>query len=55
MENHIFVDNKNILQVTHHDKDCHGDHDNNFDVCNTPNNSVKETTFRTPNQHKLHG
>ena len=48
MEKLLFVDNKNIQQVTHHDKDC--SNDNYYDDYNTPDsNRVDETTFTTPN------
>ena len=47
MENPIFVDNENILLVTHHDKDH--DDDNDYGDYNTPNTCrVDETTFTTP-------
>ena len=31
MENPIFVDNQKIPQITHHAKDCEGNHDNGHD------------------------
>ena len=35
MENNVFVDNENTLLVTHHNKDCKGDHDD-YNGYNTP-------------------
>ena len=44
MEHSIFVDNENILLVTHHDEDIDYDDENH-----TPNNSkADEGTFETP-------
>lgn len=45
----IFDDNQNITWVTHHDEDCKGDHEDDFDVCNTSNIcKVDETIFMIP-------
>ena len=48
MENPAFLDDENIPLVTYHSKDCEGDHDNDYDDCNTPNTTVEETSFTTP-------
>ena len=46
MKNFIFLDDENIPLVTHHEEDCEGNHDNDYDICNTPNTStLDETTF----------
>ena len=48
MESPLLFDNESIPLVTHHEKDCDGHHDDNYDDCNTSNNSkVDETTFAT--------
>ena len=49
MENPIFVDAENIPLVTHNHEDCEGDHDDDYNDCNTPiTNKVDAGTFTTP-------
>ena len=33
IENHIFVDDENMPLVTHHDEECDGEHDSDYDDC----------------------
>ena len=47
-ENHIFVDDKIIIEVTNHGKDCQGDHNDNYVDHNRPNATVEEITFTRP-------
>ena len=47
MKNFIFLDDENIPLVTRHEEDCEGNHDSDYDNCNTPNTStLHETTFK---------
>ena len=47
MDNPIFVNNKNIPLVTHHDEDCNDDND--YDDYNTPNTiRIDETIISVP-------
>ena len=49
MENPIFVDDENISLVTHHHEGCEGDHDDDYNDCNTPiTKKADEGTFTTP-------
>ena len=48
MESSIFLDGENVSLVTHNDKDCKGNHGDDYGYYNTANtNKVVETKFTT--------
>ena len=49
MKNSIFLDGEKVSLVTHNDKDCNGNHGDDYGYYNTPDiNKVVETKFTTP-------